>query len=281
MSVVGQQIKKYRMAKSITQEQLGLAVGVSTQAVSKWECGGTPDVELLPDLAEALGVSIDALFGREEQSALLSLAKQLCRMPNEEAFRYAFSLCWAMELGLTQDPLPDSLLNGYLTFSEQDNGSHPSFARIVHDGGVATARISPNFRHFFLLTEPEGGLSAQLSNAESLRRVFALFADETMLKVLSSMYTRLNTPVAASLISKNAGLSIPEVERYLEILCQNKLVQRTTIATAAGDIYSYMFNMESAVIALLCFADELARKEEEEFLWCINRTKPLFQTTID
>ena len=95
------------------------------------------------------------------------------------------------------------------------------------------------------------------------------------------MYTRLNTPVAASLISKNTGMSIPDVERYLEILCQNKLVKRTVIATAAGDIYSYMFNQESAVIALLCYADELARMEDDEFVWSITRTKPLFQTTLD
>ena len=68
MSVIGKQIKKYRMEKGITQEQLGELAGVTTQAVSKWERGGTPDVELLPSLSEVLNVSIDALFGREEQN---------------------------------------------------------------------------------------------------------------------------------------------------------------------------------------------------------------------
>lgn len=94
------------------------------------------------------------------------------------------------------------------------------------------------------------------------------------------MYTRLNTPVAASLISKNTGISIVEVERQLELLAGQKLVKRTSIATAAGEMYSYMFNQESAVIALLCFADELARQEEGEFAWSITRTKPLLQSTI-
>lgn len=281
MSVIGQQIKKFRMAKGVTQEQLGQLVGVTTQAVSKWECGGTPDAELLPSLSEALGVSIDALFGREEQSVALALAKQLCQMPDEEAFHYAFSLCWAMELGLTHDALPDNLLEAYMDISAMDSKSHPSFSRVMHDGGMVAARNVPDFRHFFLMMEPKKGISAHLCEPEKLRRVFSLFADETMLKVLSSMYTRLNTPVAASLISKNTGMSIPDVERYLEILCQNKLVKRTVIATAAGDIYSYMFNQESAVIALLCYADELARMEDDEFVWSITRTKPLFQTTLD
>ena len=59
------QIARYRKAAGMTQEELGRAVGVSTQAVSRWECGGTPDVALLPAIADRLGVSIDALFGRD------------------------------------------------------------------------------------------------------------------------------------------------------------------------------------------------------------------------
>ena len=45
MSVIGKQIKKYRVAKGISQEQLGQLVGVTTQAVSKWERGGVSEYE--------------------------------------------------------------------------------------------------------------------------------------------------------------------------------------------------------------------------------------------
>ena len=40
MSVIGEQIKKYRVQKRYTQEKLGNMIGVTTQAVSKWERGG-------------------------------------------------------------------------------------------------------------------------------------------------------------------------------------------------------------------------------------------------
>lgn len=280
MSIIGQQIKKYRMAKSITQEQLGQLVGVTTQAVSKWECGGTPDAELLPNLADALGISIDALFGRMERSAALALAQKLCHMPEPEGCQHAFDLCWAMELGLTHDSLPDDMLALYLDHSNLDNYSDHSFSRVMHDSGMALARHSPDFHHFFLMLEPEKGLSAHLSEPEKLRQVFALLADEIILKVLSSMYTRLNTPVAASLIGKISGISIETVEHQLDILCQHKLVKRSVIATAEGDMYSYMFNQEGPVIALLCLADELARQGDDEFAWSITRTKPLLQSTI-
>ena len=101
MSVIGEQIKKYRVQKRYTQEKLGNMIGVTTQAVSKWERGGTPDAEVLPQLADALGVSIDALFGRDEQDIQIMLSKKLSKIHGDEAFRLAFNYCWSLIVGLT------------------------------------------------------------------------------------------------------------------------------------------------------------------------------------
>jgi transcriptional regulator with XRE-family HTH domain len=63
-------IKKYRTLRGLTQEELAAKVGVSGQAVSKWETNDTlPDTAILPDLADALDVSIDLLFGHKSTSA--------------------------------------------------------------------------------------------------------------------------------------------------------------------------------------------------------------------
>ena len=51
-NLIGEQITQYRKALNMTQEELGKAVGVSTQAVSRWENGGAPDVALLPAVAD-------------------------------------------------------------------------------------------------------------------------------------------------------------------------------------------------------------------------------------
>ena len=62
-SVLSLNIYKYRKAKGLTQIQLAERVGVSGQAVSKWEIGSSaPDILLLPELSKALGVSISELF---------------------------------------------------------------------------------------------------------------------------------------------------------------------------------------------------------------------------
>ena len=61
--MIGTRIKQLRLAASMTQEQLAQKLGVSAQAVSKWESGiNMPDILMLPELSVIFGVSIDELF---------------------------------------------------------------------------------------------------------------------------------------------------------------------------------------------------------------------------
>ena len=60
---ISDKICEFRKARSLTQEQLGEKLGISGQAVSKWEKGDSmPDIMLLPELCDILGISIDALL---------------------------------------------------------------------------------------------------------------------------------------------------------------------------------------------------------------------------
>ena len=61
---VGSKIKELRRRDGRTQEALAEALGVTNQAVSRWEAGGSyPDMELVPAIANYFHVSIDELFG--------------------------------------------------------------------------------------------------------------------------------------------------------------------------------------------------------------------------
>ncbi len=60
---IGNRITKYRKAKGITQEELANKLGLSPQAISKWECDAScPDISLLPDLCRELGITTDELL---------------------------------------------------------------------------------------------------------------------------------------------------------------------------------------------------------------------------
>ena len=61
---IGEKIRELRRKEGKTQEALAQALGVTCQAVSRWEAGGGyPDMEILPSIANYFGVSIDTLFG--------------------------------------------------------------------------------------------------------------------------------------------------------------------------------------------------------------------------
>ena len=61
---ISDQICVLRKQKGITQKELARELGVTTQAVSKWEnARSCPDIQLLPDIAKIFDVSIDELFG--------------------------------------------------------------------------------------------------------------------------------------------------------------------------------------------------------------------------
>ena len=61
--MIGKRIKSLRLSASMTQEELASRLGVSAQAVSKWESGvNMPDILLLPELSVIFGIRIDDLF---------------------------------------------------------------------------------------------------------------------------------------------------------------------------------------------------------------------------
>ena len=72
--MIGNKLKKLRRDKDLTQEEVATHLGISYQAISKWERGdGYPDITMLPTLANYFGVSVDELIGMEE----ISSAKKL------------------------------------------------------------------------------------------------------------------------------------------------------------------------------------------------------------
>lgn len=63
MTVFSKNLKRFRVAKNMTQEQAAEALGVSTQTVSRWECNTTlPDATILPKIAALYCVTIDDLY---------------------------------------------------------------------------------------------------------------------------------------------------------------------------------------------------------------------------
>lgn len=67
---LGERIKYHRKRLGLTQEQLAERMGVSAQAVSKWENNlSCPDISVLPELSVLFGISVDELIGKRTASS--------------------------------------------------------------------------------------------------------------------------------------------------------------------------------------------------------------------
>lgn len=118
---IGNKIKALRKQRGITQEQLAESIGISFQAVSKWENGiALPDITLAPALARYFGVSMDELFDfnlRETQERIEAIVDHAydyrCADPRKSRE--------ILEDGLKAYPDNDILLNNLLYVMDYKN----------------------------------------------------------------------------------------------------------------------------------------------------------------
>ena len=87
---LGQKIRELRKRDSRTQEALADALGVTSQAISRWEAnGGYPDMEMIPAIANYFHVSIDELFGyhSDREEKIKSILEKADTVLNDQGFQ--------------------------------------------------------------------------------------------------------------------------------------------------------------------------------------------------
>lgn len=112
MSEIANNIRRLRLERQMTQAQLANELGVKYQTVSKWETEtSVPDTDMLPMIADTLGVTIDELFGRRKTGCVSSIPD------NRTAFLLqTYSQMYAPEAG----PWNLSVENKYLEYRFRD-----------------------------------------------------------------------------------------------------------------------------------------------------------------
>ena len=72
MNYVGDMISKTRQNKNMTQEEFASRLGVTPQAVSRWERGNSlPDISLIKGICEVLSISANTLLGIERENKVI------------------------------------------------------------------------------------------------------------------------------------------------------------------------------------------------------------------
>ena len=92
----GKFISRLRKEKGITQTALADKLNISNRTVSKWEHGdGFPDITILPELAEALGVSVDELLKGEKSE---HTAVRITEVENRDNLDNVFLITYVISL---------------------------------------------------------------------------------------------------------------------------------------------------------------------------------------
>jgi transcriptional regulator with XRE-family HTH domain len=141
---LGRRVNAARKAQGLTQEQLGNALGVSAQAVSKWELGeSVPDTMLLPEICKSLAVTADHLLGIDDAIGIETLSRLLSdRIASASGKSQDANLMrvlrWLHMAGSRAPSLPsgDEDMRGTMVTVIRDQGRIRG-TRIYHSDGLA------------------------------------------------------------------------------------------------------------------------------------------------
>lgn len=285
MAMISERIARLRRERGLTQEQLGQLVGVSAQAVSKWEKGGAPDVELLPALADRLGVSIDALFGRDEGQSLnvpRMLGRWLTAFPAEKRMEALFRLlCREFEyLGSSREfNVTDIQKSCYMQVSGPA-GDETVWIRsiVLTDEGMSMGIFAEDFPFYLLLPEPAKGYEANLRDNEDYRRLFRALSRPGCLEVLRYLDGKKRKRlITISAVAKSTGLSQTAAEEAIKALAECSLLDKREIEVESGCEEVYFLNDQGALVPFLYLAQWLLEKDETWYFGWETRKRPILE----
>lgn len=285
---LSQNIAKYRKAAGLTQEDLGRLLSVSMQAVSRWERGGAPDLALLPDLANALGITIDELFNytsKKPQNPSVLLRKEISRTPEEQRFTKANDLALELlKLVIDANDNSSDTLYQFISLHERtdrkqnaDPSAIPTLIHYAADQGIMSASIAADFQYTLLMPEPEDGYAALMKNEEEYIRLFQLLEKPYRLRALAYSHTRQKRAFTAALFAQDTQIDPELAEEVLAELSRHNLLQNSQIDTHQGPLNTYTQRAGSSLIPFLYFGAELMRTKNQHVLVVPSRSTPLMR----
>ena len=285
---LSERIAQLRKERGLTQEQLGQLVGVSAQAVSKWEKGGAPDVELLPTLADRLGVTIDALFGRGEAAPrdMDRLFNQwLQTIPREERMGRLFHLLATNLLGLYMDAQNRNSDEGRTVAKSCYLNDLPGNdlvwlrSQFTTDEGMILGVIAEDFPMCLLLPEPPEGYEVHFAPNDDYRKLFAILSQEGCLELLLFLYHKKFSYYTPSALAKQAGLPLEQVEGLLPGLVDCQLLRDRSLELEDGPTQVYCVHDNHGLVPFLYFARWFMEKSDGwNYGWDI-RERPILELT--
>ncbi|MCH4012994.1 MAG: transcriptional regulator [Solobacterium sp.] len=263
--IISENIRHFRTIQHMKQSELAEKLGVTVQAVSRWENGGTPDIALLPALADTLHVSIDALFGRDEkqyEDPLEGLMALIRHLPEEERYHTAYTACIRIMIAIGGTPSLDMLFEDPLHLEN----SQPSMAvQGAYRDGFLYGSLLKERHYFFSTYYPE--TSYQLLTIEKYHTLFSCLSDPSVLSILSFFLHQKNrTGCTLSFIAHKTGLSQDKVQSTMHLMAEAGLVQPNSYVSENGEVQTWQLFNPDLVMAVLMMAADLSESRNSALI---------------
>ena len=278
IETIGKQIASLRKEKGARQEELAKYVGVSAQAVSKWENGGVPDIELLPKIADFFAVSIDSLFFRNISDSNLqsTLMKKIIETPDEQKIKTAFNLCYDIERALM--PYPKYTDKGSIEDYEKEiDCSAQHYSSVMRDEGFTRMGIANCSQYFLLVPNPRSTNDAYF-NGVDYPAFFKNMSDKAFFDACVFLNQRdTKKSFTPMLLVKKLGIDAQKADEILKTLKKYHLVSTLQLEMDDEVQTVYQFWPTPSFVALLIFAREIINKPEIFAYYSGGRTDPYFK----
>ena len=282
---IGEKIAKYRKLKGYTQEQLGEFLGVSGQAVSKWENGGVPDTYLLPNIAKVLGVSVDILFGVEKKISdytkdeilddlfKFCLQKTNCKEDKIDFFEFMFETIWTLQSAYFGNESRTMLKD----IIEKNSGNQQITSQIINDEGTTYLSLVENFPFFCAVGDtPE--ISKKLLSEKNFAEFFSLLASEEGMKAIILTQTATETSqYTADMMAKKIGITLESFLEVEPLLVKYGLLNEDSLTLDDNVIKVYHKWSNPELRPLLIMAYQFINARQCYYDFTCNRTKPYFE----
>lgn len=258
ITTMGERIRELRKAAGMTQEELGNKIGVSAQAVSKWECGSVPDTELIPKIADCFGVAIDALFGREYDNydVYNLMSKHMIGDKDEdvepgEIVRRGFKNCYVSIIN-SMYRKKDGFEKNYTTEEKIDRmlSDYFPYTKIFTDHLIALMDGTEDSPSFFYLPEAEGRTKKLLENTDYVS-LFAALSDPDVFQAIVYMQSHKLSLYTKSAFVTKVGIPAERADEVLEKLRKYEFIHVDSLELDDAVIETYQSHWVSYFIMFL------------------------------
>lgn len=269
---IGDIIADLRKERNIRQDELAEYVGVTAQAVSKWENGGMPDCELLPKIADFFGVSVDMLFGRElsdYKDVHAAVGEMLMTEEEKACFTVMFDLCWTMEKALFGGKYKGKELEDIGTC-----GKPRWYSTVQTDEGYTMMGLSKDLPYFLLVPECKDKETALFKGIDYIS-LFADLSQKDVFEALIFLYKRKSNKLfTPELLVKAISVTPTRATEILDILVKYKQISTQKMEINDAEETLYRLLPSPSFYSLLIFAREFIDKPTNFNHYMGNRTAP-------